>query len=107
MSVVCLPLSAGEDTLELHSADLEMEPLEKQIRDLQVKLAQLRQRKAALESSRTDAHLSQVQRRDTTKPGYSSSGRRALGPGRGPLPLRRRPSSRSRPETTSLLFARR
>ncbi|KAF5899931.1 AChain A, Esterase Domain Of The Zfl2-1 Orf1 Protein From The Zebrafish Zfl2-1 Retrotransposon, partial [Clarias magur] len=57
---VCLPLSAGEDTLELHSADLEMEALEKQIRDLQVKLAQLRQRKAALESSRTDAHLSQV-----------------------------------------------
>ncbi|KAF5907167.1 Uncharacterized protein DAT39_003035, partial [Clarias magur] len=43
-------------------------------------------------------------RRDTTKPGYSSSGRRALGPGRGPLPLR--PSSRSRPETASLLFAR-
>ncbi|KAF5888134.1 uncharacterized protein DAT39_022020 [Clarias magur] len=35
MSVVCLPLSAGEDTLELHSVDLEMEALEKQIRDLQ------------------------------------------------------------------------
>ncbi|KAF5888606.1 nuclear pore complex protein Nup85, partial [Clarias magur] len=36
-----------------------MEALEKQIRELQVKLAQLRQQKAALGSSRTDAHLSQ------------------------------------------------
>ncbi|KAF5894175.1 putative C-type lectin domain family 20 member A isoform X1, partial [Clarias magur] len=36
-----------------------MEALEKQIRDLQVKLAQLQQRKSALESSRTNAHLSQ------------------------------------------------
>ncbi|KAK3547084.1 hypothetical protein QTP86_010113 [Hemibagrus guttatus] len=60
MSVVCLPLSAGEDSFELHSVDLELEAVEKQIRDLQVKQAQLRQRKAALESSRTDAHLSQV-----------------------------------------------
>ncbi|KAF5894216.1 uncharacterized protein DAT39_016088, partial [Clarias magur] len=47
MSVVSLLLSAGEDTLELHSMDLEMETLRKQIRDLQVKLAQLRQQKAA------------------------------------------------------------
>ncbi|KAK3511343.1 hypothetical protein QTP70_003068 [Hemibagrus guttatus] len=34
MSVVCLPLSAGEDSFELHSVDLELEAVEKQIRDL-------------------------------------------------------------------------
>ncbi|KAK3517922.1 hypothetical protein QTP70_027538 [Hemibagrus guttatus] len=50
----------GEDSFELHSVDLELEAVEKQIRDLQVKQAQLRQRKAAFESSWTDAHLSQV-----------------------------------------------
>ncbi|KAK3574611.1 hypothetical protein QTP86_011522 [Hemibagrus guttatus] len=60
--------SQCEDSFELHSVDLEREAVEKQIRDLQVKQAQLRQRKAALESSRTDAPLSQ--------PGCSSSGRR-------------------------------
>ncbi|KAK3506152.1 hypothetical protein QTP70_005341, partial [Hemibagrus guttatus] len=31
MSVVCLPLSAGEDSFELHSVDLELEAVEKQI----------------------------------------------------------------------------
>ncbi|XP_053091022.1 uncharacterized protein LOC128318539 isoform X2 [Pangasianodon hypophthalmus] len=73
MSVVCLPLSAGEDTPELHSVDLELEAVEKQIRDLQVKQAQLRQWKAALESSRTDAHLSQVNsRRETNTPKTST-----------------------------------
>ncbi|KAK3548417.1 hypothetical protein QTP70_012738 [Hemibagrus guttatus] len=73
MSVVCLPLSAGEDSFELHSVDLELEAVEKQIRDLQVKQAQLRQRKAALESSRTDAHLSQVNsRRETITPTTST-----------------------------------
>ncbi|KAF5897878.1 tripartite motif-containing protein 16-like, partial [Clarias magur] len=35
MSVVSLPLSAGEDTLELHLMDLEMETLRMQIHDLQ------------------------------------------------------------------------
>ncbi|KAK3542229.1 hypothetical protein QTP86_018989, partial [Hemibagrus guttatus] len=74
MSVVCLPLSAGEDSFELHSVDLELEAVEKQIRDLQVKQAQLRQRKAALESSRTDAHLSQAQRKDAARPGFVHSG---------------------------------
>ncbi|KAK3525110.1 hypothetical protein QTP86_016409, partial [Hemibagrus guttatus] len=49
-----------EDSFKLHSVDLELEAVEKQIRDLQVKQTHLRQRKAALESSRTDAHLSQV-----------------------------------------------
>ncbi|KAK3560889.1 hypothetical protein QTP86_022884, partial [Hemibagrus guttatus] len=50
-----------EDSFELHSVDLELEAVEKQTRDLQVKQTQLRQRKAALESSRTDAHLSQTE----------------------------------------------
>ncbi|KAK3568628.1 hypothetical protein QTP86_011442 [Hemibagrus guttatus] len=66
MLVVCLPLSAGQDSFELHSVDLELEAVEKQIHDLQVKQAQLRQRKAASESSRTDAHLSQVNSRCET-----------------------------------------
>ncbi|KAF5892420.1 uncharacterized protein DAT39_017876, partial [Clarias magur] len=37
-----------------------METLRKQIHNLQVKLAQLQQQKAALESSWTDTHLSQT-----------------------------------------------
>ncbi|KAK3548361.1 hypothetical protein QTP70_011292 [Hemibagrus guttatus] len=59
---------ACEDTFELHSVDLELEAVEKQIHDLQVKQPQLRQRKAMLESSRTDDHLSQVS--FTPAPGY-------------------------------------
>ncbi|KAB5533092.1 hypothetical protein PHYPO_G00127770 [Pangasianodon hypophthalmus] len=55
----------GEDTPELHSVDLELEAVEKQIRDLQ--------------------------RQGTTEPGCSSSGRHEPGPGRGPLPLHRHP----------------
>ncbi|KAK3526506.1 hypothetical protein QTP70_030662 [Hemibagrus guttatus] len=65
---------SGEDSFELHSVNLELETVEKQIRDLQVKQAQLRQRKAALESSRTDAHLSQAQRKDAARPGFVHSG---------------------------------
>ncbi|KAK3535335.1 hypothetical protein QTP70_008564 [Hemibagrus guttatus] len=65
----------GEDSFELHSVDLELEAMEKQIHDLQVKQAQLRQRKAALESSQTDAHLSQAQHtKDTARPGFVHSG---------------------------------
>ncbi|GAA6075108.1 uncharacterized protein LOC113651004, partial [Tachysurus ichikawai] len=45
---------------ELHSVELELEAVEKQIRDLQVKQAELRERKAMLEASRSDAHLSQM-----------------------------------------------
>ncbi|KAK3518403.1 hypothetical protein QTP86_003402 [Hemibagrus guttatus] len=91
MSVVCLPLSAGEDSFELHSVDLELEAVEKQIRDLQVKQAQLRQRKAALESSRTDAHLSQVNsRRETITPTTST-----------PCASLPRPSARTRPAQVS------
>ncbi|KAK3506030.1 hypothetical protein QTP70_003090, partial [Hemibagrus guttatus] len=63
-----------EDSFELHSVDLELEAVEKQIRDLQVKQAQLRQRKAAFELSRTDAHLSQAQRKDAARPGFVHSG---------------------------------
>ncbi|KAK3509408.1 hypothetical protein QTP70_033973 [Hemibagrus guttatus] len=75
MSVVCLPLSADEDSFELQSVDLELEAMEKQICDLQVKQAQLRQRKAALESSWTDAHLFQAQRtKDAARPGFVHSG---------------------------------
>ncbi|KAK3505874.1 hypothetical protein QTP70_003806, partial [Hemibagrus guttatus] len=91
MSVVCLPLSAGEDSFELHSVDLELEAVEKQIRNLQVKQAQLRQRKAALESSRTDAHLSQVNsRRETITPTTST-----------PCASLPRPSARTRPAQVS------
>ncbi|KAK3569811.1 hypothetical protein QTP86_005801 [Hemibagrus guttatus] len=39
-----------EDSFELHSVDLELEAVEKQTRNLQVKQAQLQQRKATLES---------------------------------------------------------
>ncbi|KAK3514924.1 hypothetical protein QTP86_005296, partial [Hemibagrus guttatus] len=76
-----------EDSFELHSVDLELEAVEKQIRDLQVKQAQLRQGKAALESSRTDAHLSQVNsRRETITPTTST-----------PCASLPRPSGRMRP----------
>ncbi|KAK3542092.1 hypothetical protein QTP86_013426 [Hemibagrus guttatus] len=65
---------ASEDSFELHSVDLELEAVEKQIHDLQVKQAQLQQRKATLESSRTDAHLSQAQRKDAARRGFVHSG---------------------------------
>ncbi|KAK3507911.1 hypothetical protein QTP70_002777 [Hemibagrus guttatus] len=64
----------GEDSFKQHSVDLELEAVEKQFRDLQVKQAQLRQWKAALESSRTDAHLSEAQRKDVARPGFVHSG---------------------------------
>ncbi|KAK2864864.1 hypothetical protein Q7C36_004018 [Tachysurus vachellii] len=41
-----------EDTFKLHSVELELEAVKKQIRDLQVKQAMLRERKAMLEASR-------------------------------------------------------
>ncbi|KAK3514261.1 hypothetical protein QTP70_012099 [Hemibagrus guttatus] len=81
----------SEDSFELHSVDLELEAVEKQIRDLQVKQAQLRQRKAALESSQTDAHLSQVNsRRETITPTTST-----------PCASLPRPSARTRPTQVS------
>ncbi|XP_052393486.1 uncharacterized protein LOC127942015 [Carassius gibelio] len=44
----------------LHSVQLELEAVGKQIRDLEQRQAQLRERRAALESSRADAHKSGV-----------------------------------------------
>ncbi len=58
MADLCLPLSAGEDTFELHSVLLEA--VERQIHELLGKQAQLRKRKAMLETSRADAHKSGV-----------------------------------------------
>ncbi|KAK3532192.1 hypothetical protein QTP86_009297 [Hemibagrus guttatus] len=85
----------SKDSFELYLLDLELEAMEKQIRDLQVKQAQLRQRKAALESSRTDAHLSQVNsRRETITPTTSTSC--------ASLP---RPSTRTRPAQVSFTLA--
>ncbi|KAF7707196.1 hypothetical protein HF521_018414 [Silurus meridionalis] len=62
MPAVCLTLSTGEDSFDLQTVALEMEVLEKQIRELHEKHARLRERKAALETSRADAHSSQTQR---------------------------------------------
>ncbi|KAK3524763.1 hypothetical protein QTP86_002845, partial [Hemibagrus guttatus] len=61
-----------EDSFELHLVDLELEAVEKQIRDLQVKQAQLRQWKAALESpSATRTWPAQVS--FTLAPGYHAA----------------------------------
>ncbi|KAK3506474.1 hypothetical protein QTP70_001298, partial [Hemibagrus guttatus] len=61
----------GEDSFELHSVDLELEAVEKQIRDLQVKQIQLRQRKAALESPSARTRPAQVS--FTPAPGYHAA----------------------------------
>ncbi len=58
---LCLPLSAGEDTFELHSVQLELEAMERRTHELLGKQAQLRKWKAMLETSR-DAHKSGVSR---------------------------------------------
>ena len=62
ISDVCLtlPLSAGEDTFELHSVQLELESVERRIRELLERQAELRDRRSALETSRADAHRSVV-----------------------------------------------
>ncbi len=60
MADLCLPLSAGEDAFELHSVQLELEAVEKQINELLERQAQLRERQTALETSRADAHRSGV-----------------------------------------------
>ncbi len=60
MADLCLPLSAGEDTFELHSVQLELEAVKKQIHELLGKQAQMRERRAMLETSRADAHKSGV-----------------------------------------------
>ncbi|KAI2644446.1 ATP-dependent DNA helicase Q1 [Labeo rohita] len=61
MANLCPPLSAGEDTFELHSLQLELEAVEKQIQELLARQTELRERRAALESSR----VSNVIQRDT------------------------------------------
>ncbi|KAK3519628.1 hypothetical protein QTP86_017767, partial [Hemibagrus guttatus] len=48
----------GEDSFELHSVDLELEAVEKQIRNLQVKQTQLQQRKAAPSARTRPAQVS-------------------------------------------------
>ncbi|KAI2644996.1 GDSL lipase [Labeo rohita] len=61
MANLCPPLSADEDTFELHSLQLELEAIEKQIQELLVRQTELRERRAALESSR----VSNIIQRDT------------------------------------------
>ncbi len=58
MTDLFLPLSAGEDTFKLQSVQLEA--VERQIHELLGKQAQLRKRKATLETSRADVHKSGV-----------------------------------------------
>ncbi|XP_050957439.1 uncharacterized protein LOC127158321 isoform X1 [Labeo rohita] len=53
--------SKGEDTFEMHSLQLELEALEKQIQELLVRQTELRDQRAALDSSR----VSNVIQRDT------------------------------------------
>ncbi len=60
MADLCLPLSAGEDTFKLHSVQLELEAVEKQIHELLGKQAQLREWRVMLETSRADADKSGV-----------------------------------------------
>lgn len=60
MSPVYLHLSTGEDKFKLHSVKLELEAMEKQIRDILMKQAQLQEQKAVLEFYWMDAHLYQV-----------------------------------------------
>ncbi len=60
MADLCLPLCAGEDTFELHSVQLELEAVEGRTCELLGKRAQLRERKATLETSRADVHKSGI-----------------------------------------------
>ncbi|CAM4545148.1 unnamed protein product [Leuciscus chuanchicus] len=59
-SLTGLERNEGEDTFELHSVQLELDSVEKQIRDLLERQAELRDRRSALETSRADAHKSVV-----------------------------------------------
>ncbi|XP_051739570.1 uncharacterized protein LOC127506780 [Ctenopharyngodon idella] len=70
---VSLSLSAGEDTFELHAVQLELEAVERQIRTLLEKQAELREWRTALETSRADAHQSSVSlQRDINIPASST-----------------------------------
>ena len=55
-----LPFGAGEDTFELHALQSELEAVEKQIHDLLLRQAELIDRRLALETSRADAHKSEI-----------------------------------------------
>ncbi|KAL0191952.1 hypothetical protein M9458_010248, partial [Cirrhinus mrigala] len=57
MANLCPPLSAGEDTFELHSLQFELEAVEKQIQELLGRQTELREQRAALESSRVPCTL--------------------------------------------------
>ncbi len=117
MADLCLPLSAGEDAFELHSVQLELEAVEKQINELLERQAQLRERQTALETSRADAHRSGVSIQRAANTPTTSTPCVSLHRPRAPrtrstqmsftpapghhLPLRRFRSSRSPPETSS------
>ncbi len=117
MADLCLPLCAGEDTFELHSAQLELEAVERRIRELLGKQAQLRKRIATLETSRADAHKSGVSMQraantpTTSTPCVSLHRPRAPGTGSSqmsftPAPGNHRPwmqqwKTRSRPRATT------
>ncbi len=64
MADLCLPLIAGKDAFELHS--MQLEAVEWQIHKLLGKQAQLRERRATLETSRADAHKSGVSMHSST-----------------------------------------
>ncbi len=117
MEDLCLPLSAGEDTFELHSVQLELEAVESRIHELLGKQAQLRKRKATLETSRADAHKSGVSMQHTANtpttstpcvslhrpraPGMRSS-QMAFTPAPGnPGPWVQQRKTRSRPRSTT------
>ncbi|XP_050957441.1 uncharacterized protein LOC127158321 isoform X3 [Labeo rohita] len=52
--------SKGEDTFEMHSLQLELEALEKQIQELLVRQTELRDQRAALDSSRLPCTLDAI-----------------------------------------------
>ncbi len=84
MADLCLPLSAGEDTFELHSVQLELEAGESQIHELLGKQAQLRKQKATQETSRADAHKSGVSMQSTANTPTTSTPCVSLHRPRGP-----------------------
>ncbi|KAG1956924.1 hypothetical protein F2P79_008382 [Pimephales promelas] len=72
ISDACLPLSAGEDTFELFTVKQELEYVEKQIRGLLVKQAELLDRRSTLEASRADANKSVVSDVNSLTPSSST-----------------------------------
>ncbi|XP_050992889.1 NACHT, LRR and PYD domains-containing protein 1 homolog [Labeo rohita] len=60
VAVARLEFELREDTFELHSLQLELEAVEKQIQELLVRQTELRERRAALESSRLPCTLDAI-----------------------------------------------